>query len=294
MVGSSYTEGLFVDREKTFADLLPKELAKRTGHKVELYNEGINWGTPARVLLNFKQALDAEPDMILWTLTPWDIENVAGLAPDYTPADPDASVLRYSSSAIPQPTSRWLPIYKMWSAAIDKIQEKLRLVLLVRHFLYKSHSTFMKNYLMLTDASGFLAAKPDAAWQKRLRKLDTDIAAAEVMAKTAGVPLVITELPNRAQAGMIARGDSPAGLSPYAVGEALRSIVQQHGGIYVDVLRDFESNPNTDELYFPVDGHMNELGHAKVATVLAKELTAGSPAALMIAGDRTASLQGDR
>src|SRR6202035_2849097 len=39
MTGSSFGFGLGVEREETFAALLPRELSQQTGRKIELYNE---------------------------------------------------------------------------------------------------------------------------------------------------------------------------------------------------------------------------------------------------------------
>ena len=46
MVGTSVAAGFRVPQKQTFASLLPVELSRRTGHKVELYNEGMSWRSP--------------------------------------------------------------------------------------------------------------------------------------------------------------------------------------------------------------------------------------------------------
>jgi hypothetical protein len=66
MVGSSLGMGLGVPEEQTFGALLPKELSRRTGNKVELYNESCTWEVPHIVDMRFNEVLVAKPDMILW------------------------------------------------------------------------------------------------------------------------------------------------------------------------------------------------------------------------------------
>ncbi len=81
LIGSSITQGLFVPREKTFAALLPEELSTETGRKVEVYNEATGGkfrGGPyptQNSAQHFDQVLAAQPDLILWVITPTDIMN---------------------------------------------------------------------------------------------------------------------------------------------------------------------------------------------------------------------------
>ena len=81
LIGSSFTQGLFVPREKTFAALLPKELSMETGRKVEVYNEATGGkfrGGPfptQNSAQHFDEVLAAQPDLVLWVLTPDDVMN---------------------------------------------------------------------------------------------------------------------------------------------------------------------------------------------------------------------------
>ena len=62
-----------VSDEKTLAALLPAGLTRLTGRKVELYNEGMGYGFARNTALRFNDVLAAQPDMVLWVLTPMDI-----------------------------------------------------------------------------------------------------------------------------------------------------------------------------------------------------------------------------
>jgi hypothetical protein len=66
MVGSSFGMGLGVPREQTLGTLLPAELSRETGRKVELYNESNVWEVPHIIDMRFNEVLTAKPDMILW------------------------------------------------------------------------------------------------------------------------------------------------------------------------------------------------------------------------------------
>jgi hypothetical protein len=265
MIGSSFSAGLYIDREKSFAGLLPKELSDGTSRNVQLYNEGINWGTPARVLRNVKDISEAEPDMIFWPLTPWDVENVSGLAPGFSTQSPRVAPPATSAPAT-SPRDKFATAWHNFSS-------KFHFVLMLEHFAYLSHSDYQKHYLMLSDAAGYLDNPPDPTWELRLSALDQAIAEMAQHAKEMSVPLVVTELPGRAQLGMIARGEFPPGIDPYLLGNEIRSMVVRHGGIYVDISGELRGRPEMEDDYFPVDGHLNEQGHAAIAQLLAPHLS---------------------
>ena len=80
MIGTSFAIGMRVPREQTFAALLPVELSRRTGLKVQLYNEAIPFKLPDTIAAHFDEALEAKPDMILWALNSSDIHTQSQVA----------------------------------------------------------------------------------------------------------------------------------------------------------------------------------------------------------------------
>ena len=70
MLGTSTTLGRSVERDSTFAALLPIELSQRTGRKIRVHNESMMYQSPLDVILQFNEVLAAKPDLILWTLPP--------------------------------------------------------------------------------------------------------------------------------------------------------------------------------------------------------------------------------
>jgi hypothetical protein len=74
---------------------------------------------------------------------------------------------------------------------------------------------------------------------------------------------------------MIASGDWPSTLDPFAFGEQIKPIVEREGGVYIDILPDFRNLPHIHNGFYPVDPHLNVAGHAMVAGVLEKALTSG-------------------
>jgi hypothetical protein len=298
MVGSSFNYGMWVSEEDSFAALLPSEISHRIGREVELYNEAMQWGFPRSVTLRFDEVLAAKPDMIFWPLTPMDIESVDQTRPYIPPpeqpavsgggpGDVDGPLVRYwrrlaQAVGSKSPTDLMRSAWNQISAALSET----RSVFLLQHFLFKSQSQYVKQYLMRGESSDYLRIKPGEIWRQNLTKFDRYFAAMQAQADRIGAVVVVVMLPARAQAAMISMNEWPAGYDPYRLDDELRSVVTSHGGIYIDILPDFRNIPNPEQHYFPVDGHPDAVWHAIVAEMLAKALTSGSVPALGVTGHR--------
>jgi hypothetical protein len=281
MAGSSMTMGWGVPREKTFAALLPAELSRRTGRKVEIYNYAMMYEVPRIVSMRFNEISAAKPDMILWIVTYWDIEYAENAAPvRITPLDSTAFMGRtrgrlkevLGEKSIAGAVSR---LTRIAHDLLDSTKTRY----LLQHFLDQSQCLYIESHLDGPEA-GILRAEPGAQWQSRLRAFDGYAAEIESRARAAGVPLTIALVPWRVQAAMLSSDELPRGYDPYKLGADLRSIVTSHGGTYVDIVPDFRTVPDPEQNYFPVDGHPNAKGHAMIAAFLAKELAAGTTPAI--------------
>jgi hypothetical protein len=302
LMGSSFAEGLYVKREQTFAAVLPAELSRDTGRKIELYNEGMHWGTPRSVDLRFNQVVAAQPDMILWALTPFDIQNVSLLLPYIPPSQlltkEAAAPARAGSSqnfvhrTLAVLTSKSIPELARgaWRRMLEGFGDT-RTSFLLQHYLYESPSQYVKHFLMQGDDAEFLRVNPNPQWQKELREFAGYDADLEAKAHAAGIPFVVVLLPDRAQAAMISMGQWPDGYDPYKLSDDLRSIVESHGGTYVDILHGYRTIPNPEQHYLPMDGHIDSVGHHIVADLMAKGLTSGSVPLLSTTAEQRAVLE---
>jgi hypothetical protein len=145
---------------------------------------------------------------------------------------------------------------------------------------------------MNDDEAGYLRAEPSGEWKSRLRQFDRDAEEIESQARSAGVPLVAVLVPDRGQAAMISSGEWTAGYDPYKLDNELRSVIESHGGTYVDILPDLRTVPNPAWNYFPADGHPDADGQAMISALLAKALTNGAVPALR--GGSTPQVAGTR
>jgi len=292
MIGSSMAMGLFVPKDRSFAATLPKELSQRVGRKIELYNEatggrfrGGSFPLPGSAR-NFKEVLAANPDMILWVITPMDIENADSAST--TPLQQGAiGGALASDKEAPRSVNIWSKLSDsisngtLGSKLLDRWQGS-RTLLVLKHFLLQAESQdqYVTSYLKNEDDAEFLRTESNSKWQHLLGVFQGDAEQFEQQAKAAGVPLVAVLVPNRAQAAMISMGEWPKGYDPYKLDAELRRIVEVRGGIYIDILSSFQKIPSPEQYYFPVDGHLNVDGHAILSKLLSEQLTDGMVPAL--------------
>lgn len=290
MLGSSTAMGWTVPQERAFAALLPPKLSARTGRKVEVYNEsppGGKKGTPHNIALRFDDVLAAEPDMVLWIVTPLDIENAEfeEAAPRNVPKPAgNATYLSRVRNRIVETVARGSiadELLDVWNShSISSMTQ---------HYMYESQSLYMRSFLQKN--ADYLKSKPSVKWQGRLRLFDTIAAGIESRASAAGVPVVVVLLSGRAHATILSTGDWPTGYDPYRLDNDLRSIITSHGGTYLDILPDFREIPDPGQYFWPLDGHHpNVEGHRIIAELLVKEFTSGAIPALKAVAEPQSAL----
>jgi hypothetical protein len=280
MVGTSVAAGFRVPQGQTIGALLPAELSRRTGRKVEVYNEALPWRTPRSISRIFNEALAANPDMILWIVSPLDIA---------TP--------KYEAGSVTQ-DGTWNFIKtafdtKSFNASMAAIFGHTKTATLLKEFLYESPSQYVRSSLMGTDyKKEFLQSESSAEWDTELKEFDSSAASIAGQARKAGIPLVVVLVPDRTQAALISMtGEWPKGFDPYKVGNEVSSIIVSHGGTYIDILPEFRTVPNPQLGYFALDGHPNPLGHAMIARFLTNKLADAAIPALSATAKPQAELQ---
>jgi hypothetical protein len=267
MVGTSVAAGFRVPQAQTVSALLPTELSRRTGRKVEVYNEALPWRTPGSISRNFSEALASNPDMILWLLSPLDI------------AYPSLLTHRDEAESGTPQDGAWYSIKtafdtQPFSASIATIFGHTRAATLLKEFLYESPSQYVQSSLMGGDyKKEFLQSESSAEWSKELREFDSSASSIAEQARKAGIRLVVVFVPDRTQAALISMtGECPKGFDPYKVGKEVSSIIVSHGGTYLDILPEFRTISNPQMGYFALDGHPNAFGHAMIARFLTNKL----------------------
>jgi hypothetical protein len=288
MIGSSFAMGLFTPRDASLAAILPEDLSRQTGRRIELYNEskgGKFRGGPFPIknsVAKFQEVLSAQPDMILWIITPMDIENseLERLAPDLGARVTDESE---QTGTVQAPKSLW---NRLWNSIAEgtlwsKVRyrwEQSRSSLALEHELIalEGPNQYVDSYLKNDEDAEFLKTEPNAQWQDLLGNFEIEAEGIEQQAKNAGVPLIAVLIPNRAQAAMISTNSWPSGYDPYRLDNQLRAMIVSQSGTYIDILQDFRNSPAPEQYYMPVDGHLTVKGHQMIAQMSTAELTGGS------------------
>jgi hypothetical protein len=286
MVGTSVAAGFRVPQEQTIAALLPAELSRRTGHRVEVYNQGLPLRTTSSISRDLNDAIATNPDMILWVVSPLDISysSLVGRRDEAKPriAQPGAW---YFIKAVFATES--------FKTSIATIFSHTRTATLLKNFLYESPSQYVQASLKGADyKKDFLQSESSAEWHRELKEFDNSAANIEGQARKAGIPLVAVLVPDRTQAAMISLMDEcPKGFDPYKLGKELRSIIVSHGGSYIDILPEFRTVPNPQLGYYAIDGHPNAYGHAMIARFLTNKLAGLTIPAMSVAAQPEAELQ---
>jgi hypothetical protein len=282
MIGGSLAYGLGVNREQTFAALLPKQLSLATGRNIELYNEGQLWGFGyGKITLNFhmRDVMAARPDLILWIISP---SEIVSDGPAFV--DIEGPKVNPKESSVPRTPRNLRELFwtnlkadlasKSASNTLRAILNKSRSVLLLRHLFYQSNSLYLK--ASLAGGNGeLLSAGSSEKMQVRMQHLGVLAGDIEAQAKLANVPLVAVLVPHREQAALISGRGLPDGFDPFKLDDAIRAVLASHGAIPMDICRGFSSIPESEQYFFPVDGHPDAQGHAIISKLLAKELTSG-------------------
>ncbi len=274
LVGTSMAEGLHVPLDRTLAAQLPLLLSRQTGRNIEVYNEALEWESPHVIDQNFQQVLAAHPDIILWAVTKWDVENSSLVAPHAEPVtyhhdhfarawqEIIAGVRSKSITQVAGDITR-----HVFVAILPKS------TFLIRHLVFENEDEYVKEYLCRNQGLGFLQARPDRDWQSRLQSFDAYAADILNKARQAHVPVIVTVLPPRIEASLIAERHWPDGFDPYEFGRQVNRIISKHGAAYVDILQGFRDIANPSQYYFPVDTHPNAAGQALFADLLSRRLT---------------------
>ena len=161
MVGSSLSFGMLIPEDKSIAAILPEELSRKTGRRVEVYNASImEFGHLRTFDLQMNEVLAAQPDLILFVLAPSDIRAADYLMPDLKKLESnDRSLLR-----------KVIDLFTSESPARLGGRHFTTFVTAL-HFLYQSQSLYVKASLRDDDSTGFMKTDPTESWRNSSRAI---------------------------------------------------------------------------------------------------------------------------
>ncbi len=273
MLGSSFAVGEGMPVEDTIASLLPEDIAQSSGRRVDLYNMGMYMEHPYVIARYFEDVKAQHPDMVLWVLTPHDLEAaVEPIGAASAPPRPKGFLQEARWRAQQELGNKSLlqALQSLWSKGMGKIGATPTANLL-RHLLPENQSGFDGSSLT-GIGDRFLRVPTDPLEQQYLQQFASDLAIVSKQARAMNIPLFVTLIPSRSQAAMLSLGRAKEGFSPYALNDELRAAVEHEGCTYIDILPEFHNLPDAEQYYFLVNGHPNPSGAKLIARFMANEL----------------------
>jgi hypothetical protein len=264
VLGTSISRGLWVDYERSFAGRVEHDLAAACHRPVDLQN--VSQADSILVTADdvvpiwhhvadrVPEALALHPDALILAMAPFDIADYAALPGEVTGA-----------STPPQQKSLRQQLSRLVKTIKDSLANDSRIMLLARYFAYRDPDRFVLHELGQGDSTAYLQAPFSANWRLRLNVADETIGRIATQARAAGVALIVVLMPSRTQAALSAANVDRHGTDPFALGRAIGAIVQDHGGRFIDMTQMLATLPHPAELYFEIDGHPNDAGHAALA-----------------------------
>ena len=267
ILGSSVSQALYVPYEQTYFARTAADLSRSCNHSIDVQNLGVPGSSPIYVYRRLPEAIALKPDVVLYLLAPFDLEqriDPRELAERNDPA-------RNETSTKPAVQLTLSPMKRMEQTLVES-----RTVLVAQHFLFQNRDTFLGMYLLYGDKADFLRQPFTPAWQQRFADVDLIIGDMADKLRAAGVPLVVIPVPSRAEAALLSSRQLPPNIDPSAFGHQIESIAANHGADYVDLMQTFSNIPNSENLFYVVDGHLTPEGQQVIAQVLSKKLLDGS------------------
>lgn len=273
ILGSSLSFGFNVPYEDTYYARSSDELTRLCRRPVDVQNLGKPKLSPIFAYRTVEDALALKPDVVLYVLAPFDLEQQ--IDPKAL-AELDDPVHPLAATAVYEPLSLM--------RRIQLLLTESRTLLVAEHFLLQNRDTYLRLYLNYGDKADFLRQPFTPAWQRRFIDMDRIIGGMADKLKAAGVPFVVIPVPSRAEAALLSAAQGPPGVDPFAFGRRLEEIANTHGASYLDLMEPFSKIRNSENLFLIVDGHVAAGGQQVIATRLTRKLIDGSIPAFAACG----------
>jgi hypothetical protein len=271
IVGSSVSMGLYIPYEQTYFVRISRELSAICNCPVDVQNMGLpgSGGRPIYTYRRVKEALALQPDVVLYVWGPWDLEQQM-----------DPKELAERNNPVQASSHALLPLTLSPMERLSSVLSDSRTMLVAKHFLFQNKDAFLRASLMHGDMSDFLRQPFTPAWQQRFAGIDLIIGDMADKLRAAGVPLIVIPVPSRAQAALLSSREWPPHVDPFAFGHQVEMTTFRHRAGYVDLMGAFSRIPDSEQLFYPVDGHIIPDGQNVLAQSILRTLRDGAVPAI--------------
>jgi acetyltransferase AlgX (SGNH hydrolase-like protein) len=258
LMGASVAMGLYIRDDETFATRTEAAMNRICGRSVEVQN----MGGMVRIYDQSKlvgEALGLSPDVIVLTVGPYDLEELAATAQQSN---------RHSQTLVERVESSWRGIGL-------KLRES-KLMLAAGHFMLLDDKVLYQTYLSAGGSRDVMSSPQTPAGKQMYAEFAKTLDRLMAKLNGSGVPVVIMAVPNRVAAAMVSNHSHLDGTDPRWFGYRISEIAVQQGALALDVTPEFANFPHAEQLFYPVDNHPTGDGHAVIAQALVGRLTDGS------------------
>ena len=245
LLGSSTSMGYLVPYEQTFAARSEKILSDTCGRNVEFQSMGGLGYEWRRLELRFDESLKLQPDLVVATLSPFDMRVPFDL---HRVVGPPPQGLIGQVKSIVQESALW------------------RAVL---HYRANLPVTYLRFFLRDTTRSDYLRLPFNDFWQQQLGYTKALIDHLAAKSRASKVPLLLVFVPMRSQAVLLKHHADFPDTAPLALDNAVRSFAHDAGVPFTDFTPTLAAAKDMNPLYYAIDDHVTGKGSA----LLAKQLS---------------------
>jgi hypothetical protein len=265
LLGSSVAQGLNIPYEQTFATRAARELARATRRDVQIENLGMQNVSPLYCYRRLNEALALQPDLIVYVITPFDLEQRMEPLQLEHRNDPNSVI---STPAIQYRPSR----LKLLQYQVNES----RAVLVAQHFLFSDSDFFLRVFMNYGDKADYLRQPLTPSWQARFSNLNLLVTDMASRLHHAGVPLIVMAVPSRPEAVLASTAHAPPHTDPFAFSRLLQDMTLKAGAKYVNAVEEFSRFPHSEQFFYVVDQHVTPEGHAVLSRALVRTCLDGS------------------
>jgi hypothetical protein len=267
LAGTSTAEGFKVPYKETFAARLTEELGVACGRNVEFQNMGIAGSSPLDVYRRMDEALAMNADLVMLVFTAWDLKERIDPAKLAARDEPEPVAPPTPAPPAARDDNRSI------IARLSDLSVNSRALLAAQHYLFQDRATYVRMYMLHGDDAGYLRPPYTSSWEARLADFDLLFGGMARRAHERCVPMLLVLAPSSIQVALRPADMASYGADPFAIGRRMNEIAARHGASFVDTLADFARTPSPEQLFYPVDGHIDGAGSAVFANALRLFLT---------------------
>ena len=254
LIGSSTSMGYLVPYDETFAVRSAKTLSETCGHPVEFQSMGGLGYQWSRVEARMDEALTRQPDLVVATITPFDLSQPLDL--DTTDQPPP----RGRIAALVQSLRSMVQNSALWTAVL--------------HYRADLPTTFLTFYLRDGPRRGSVQQPLSAFWQQQIGYTATLVSHLAAKARADNVPFLLVFVPLRSQPYLMRYHAQFPATDPLALDKAVGTIAAHYGVPYLDTTPFYAAADNLGSLFYNVEDHITGDGSALLAHVLSRYIVA--------------------